>query len=94
MYNLEVGVFMYKFTNNELPNVFDRYFTKRSTIHNYSTRQGQDFNLTMNKKCFSDHAIRTSGPILWNSLDKSLKTVNSVKYFRKSFKHDLVLNYD
>ena len=29
---------MYKYSVNELPNVFDNYFTKRSDIHDY-TRQ-------------------------------------------------------
>ena len=48
MYSLELGVFMYKYSVNELPNVFDfdNYFTKRSDIHDYQTRHVNDFNLT------------------------------------------------
>ena len=49
----------------------------------YPTRHVNDFNLTKNKKAFSDHAIRTRGLVLWNSLSKSLRDSKSVKHFRK-----------
>ena len=49
------------------------FFTKRSDIQGYKTRHVNDLNLTKNKqtkKHFSDHSVRTTGPILWNSIDK------------------------
>ena len=72
MYSLEVGVFMYKFSNNDLPLAFKDYFHKRSSIHDYQTRHVNDLNLTSNKKSFSDHSFRTCGPILWNPLPTAL----------------------
>jgi hypothetical protein len=71
MYSLELGVFMYKYSMSELPAAFNYYFTKRSDIHGYQTRHINDLNLTNNKKTFSDHAIRTSGP-------------HSLEFFRKN----------
>ena len=56
--------------------IFNDYFTKRSdtSIHGYQTRYVNDLNLTKNKKHFSDHSVRTSGPILWNNFrGKKLK---------------------
>ena len=94
MYTLELGVFMYKFSINDLPVVFKEYFTKRSEIQDYPTRQINDLNLTCNKKSFSDHAIRTSGPILWNSLPKTLKESKTIRHFRNQFKQKLIQNYD
>ena len=64
MYNIELGVFMYKYSINDLPNAFDSYFIKRSNIHSYPTRHNNDLHLTKNKRIFSDHGIRTCGPIL------------------------------
>ena len=93
-YKLELGVFMYKYSNNELPGVFDGFFTLRSNIHNYQTRNADKFNLMKNNKTFTDHAIRTAGPILWNSLPNSIKTANSLKHFRKIYKRDLISKYD
>ena len=50
MYSLELGVFMYKYSTNDLPGIFNDYFTKRSDIHGYQTRHVNDLNLTKNKK--------------------------------------------
>ena len=75
---------------------WERWYSKktRSDIHNYLTRHGNNLNLTKNKKTFSDHSVRTSGPRLWNALENSLKTLKSVKRFRKHFKKKLISNYD
>ena len=74
-------MFMFKYSTNGLPIVFNNYFVKRSDIHNYPTRRANDLNLTKNKKCFSENAVRTSGPILWKSINKSLKLASSLKHF-------------
>jgi hypothetical protein len=93
MFKLELGVFMFKYNSNNLPGAFNNFFIKRSEIHNYPTRHANDFNLTNNKKCFSDHGIRTAGPIFWNSLNKSLKSALSIKHFRKMLKENLISSY-
>ena len=80
MYILELGVFMYRFSIDDLPVAFKNYFSKRSDIHEYPTRHINDLNLTNNKKSFSDHTICTRG-LLWNSLPKSIKECKSVKHF-------------
>ena len=94
MYTLELGVFMFKYSINDLPVAFKDYFTKRSDTHDYPTRHVNDFNLAKNKKAFSDHAIRTRGPILWNSLSKSMRNSKSVNHFRKQLKQKLILVYE
>ena len=94
MHSLELGVFMYKYSINDLPYTFHNYFSKRSDIHDYQTRFKDDLNLTNNKKVFSDQSIRTSGPILWNSLNKNLKCLPSIKSFRKQFKSKLISKYN
>ena len=45
------------------------------------------------KKCFSDHSVRTSGPVLWNSLKEYIKNSNSITHFRKQFKKQLISEY-
>ena len=63
---------------------------KRSDIHDYPTRQINNLTLSLNRKSFSDHAIRTSGPHLWNSLPKKLKDSKTVKQFRNQLKETLI----
>ena len=94
MYTLELGVFMYKYSINDLPVAFKEYFIKRSDIHDYPTRHVKYLNLTNNRKSFSDHAIRTNGPILWNLLSKTIRESKSVKHFRNQFKQNLIKTYE
>ena len=84
---------MFKYSAGMLPSVFDNVFTKRSEIHNYQTRYKNDYNQTRNKKCFSDNSVRTQGPILWNSLNESIKISNSTKHFRNQYKKNLITKY-
>ena len=93
MYSLELGVFMYKFSINDLPVAFKEYFRKRSDIHDYPTRHVNDLDVTNNKKSFSDHSIRACGPTLWNSLPAEIKNSKSVNHFRNQYKHKLIQNY-
>ena len=43
MYNLELGVFMYKYSTDDLPTIFNGYFSIQSQIHNRET-----WNMTNN----------------------------------------------
>ena len=92
-YKLELGVFMYKYFNGLLPMSFNTFFTKLSDIHNYDTRNKSNYNPTTNRKVFADKAIRITGPMLWNSIDKNIKKVISTKYFRKLYKSSLIISY-
>ncbi len=89
-YELEAGVFMYNYFKKLLPQSFNDFFTKPSEVHNYHTRNRNNYYHTRNKKVFSDKTIRTTGPILWNSLQDEIKNVNSTKHFRKIFKLSLL----
>ena len=94
MYKLEVGVFMYRYFANLIPESFNTFFTKRCDIHNYHTRNNCNLNQTRNKRVFTDRTIRTTGPILWNSLDDKTKKLLSTKHFRNSYKSSLISSYD
>jgi hypothetical protein len=94
MYTLELGVFMYKYSKEQLPSIFTCFFTKRSDIHDYQTRSINNLNLTRNKKVFSDNAVRTTGPILWNTLDNVIKNSKTAKHFRKEFKTEMISKYN
>ena len=88
-FKLELGVFMYKHQTNSLPQTLSDYFIKHSRVHNYPTRNAQDYSIYKAKKVFADRAIRTTGPTLWNSLDSKLKYCKTAKHFRNEFKSSL-----
>ena len=85
---------MYKHQTNSLPQIFSDYFIKHSQVHNYPTRNAQDYSIDKAKKVFSNRAIRITGPTLWNSLDTKLKCCKTAKHFRNEFKSSLLENYD
>ena len=72
---------MHRFSISDLPVVFKEYFTKRSEISDYPTRHVNNLNLTNNNKSFSDNTIQMSGPILCNSLSKTLKESKTIIHF-------------
>ena len=95
MYTLKLGVFMYRFSIDDLPVAFKNYFSKSSDIHDYPTRHVNDLHLKNNKKSFPDHTIRTRGPVLGgNSLPKAIIECKSVKHFRTLFKTQLIQKYE
>ena len=94
MYKLETGVFMYKYSKGSLPDGFNNFFTTRYEIHDYHTRYKDHYHQTRNARTFSDHSIRTYGPILWNSLDNNVRKSNSIKHFKNQYKTKLMCLYN
>ncbi len=92
-HNLEVGAFMCQYYKNVLPVSFMHFFSKRSDIHDYHTRNKSDYNTTRNKKAFTDRTVRTMDPILWNSLDETIKKSKTTKHFRSLYKSSLISTY-
>ena len=52
-FKLNLGIFLYKHHTNQLPLIFSTYFTKHVQIHNYPTRNAQDYSINITKKMFS-----------------------------------------
>ena len=46
------------------------------------------------KKKFTNQAVRTNGPNLWNSLNPDLKNAQSINIFRKKMKTKLISSYN
>ena len=84
---------MYKHFNKQLPEVFDNYYVRHAEIHYHHTRNAQNYRLFKVKKYFSERAIKTTGPALWNSLQPNMKQSKSVQHLRNQLKESLILHY-
>ena len=93
MYKLETGVFMYKYSKGSLPDGFNNFFITRSKIHDYHTRYKDHYHQTRNARTFSDHSIRTYGPVHCNSLGNNVKKSNSIKHFKNHYNTKLMCLY-
>ena len=87
IFKQEVLSFVFNYYTNKLPPVFSNYFTLFSNIHNYNTRdRNQSFILPQFSNEFGSSALKVEGVRLWNSLNVGMKSLKSIKTFRKSLK--------
>ena len=90
---LQMGIIMYKFTNNLLPSTFSSYFTSVRNIHQYHTRSHNNLYVPFTRTSFSMNTLRFCGPRLWNGLDPQIKSQSSVGRFKSQYKTYLLTQY-
>ena len=75
---LQLAVFMYKFHNNLLPPVFDRYFNSVRMIHNYNTRFSSKMTYAIPKvgTNYGIFNIRFQGSKVWNDISDDIKLLS------------------
>jgi len=91
--NLQIGQFMYQYANNNLPAIFENFFTANSDVHRYATRHRNDLRsefFRTNKKL---HTVRVKGPRLWNTLEPQIKNCRSLLAFKKTYINSMLSTY-
>ena len=94
IYHLELAKFMYKATNNELPQNLNRMFVPISSIHRYptsSSRKRVFVRPKANKSAYSNW-ISSTGISLWESIGPKLKKLSHFA-FKKAYKSHILDNY-
>ena len=86
MYTKEVAIFMYKFKYNLLPSSFDGSFMINQDIHNYNTRNKEDFNIPKIKH----KTVFACGRKIWNDLSCDVKRAKSIGQFKYLLKCHLL----
>ena len=66
-----VGKFMFKVFHEDVPNVFDDFFTYNYTIHEHNTRSAQHLHIPLCVSNLTKTGIRYQGPIIWNNILKA-----------------------
>ena len=88
----QIGIFMYKFTNNLLPRTSSS-FTSITDIHNHFTRSHNNLFVPFARRTYSYNTMRYYGPRLWNSTRQFIKTQSFLGRFKKSYRKLLVSHY-
>ena len=94
LFNYQIGIFLYNYTQNCLPEVFDSFFTENCNFHNYPTRTGNDLTQPYTRTMFAHSQIRSSGVLFWNSLSHHVKTSHTLNIFKRRLKSLLIATYD
>ena len=94
LYRFHLGQFMYKLINKSLPQVFDSMFVRNQSVHNYPTRQSDEFHLPLVRTHLAQNSFIFTGPKLWNSLENEMKNAPSLYTFKNKLKKFLLKSYN
>ena len=86
-----ISIFMYKYVNGMLPELFLDMCTPVSEIHNYDTRQTINKNLFVSFKSTSrgQQPITYIGPHVWNFISSKINSHCSIGSFKRHIRHSL-----
>ena len=90
MNDLQTACFMFSSINSLLPKCFNDMFILNANIHTHFTRMNNALHQTQYRLNCSKFALRTHGPVLWNSLPPGLKSLPNLKIFRRHYKQHLM----
>ena len=65
------GMFMYKIHNQDVPHVFDGFFTYNYEVHDHDTRISNHYHVPHVKSNLSAFSIKYHGVIIWNKILKA-----------------------
>ena len=94
IHSLQTGIFMYKYSNDKLPSLFQNYFELNSNIHTYPTRRSSDFHLENPRTILAQKSVRHHGPDIWNTLPCSIRQCPTLSNFKVLLKKHLLLTYN
>ena len=90
LYQHKLGMFMFKYVNKLLPDVFNNLLMTNANVHNYDTRTVCDFRVNFSRLVCSIDSVCHQGPLFWNTLPDSLKDIKSLSLFKSKLKKYLL----
>ena len=90
---LFTGMFMFKYTKNTLPSVFDNFFLYNRSFHSYPTRNRDNIHLNNPRLLLAHKSIRHHGPDIWNAIPTTIKQSAFLKTFKRRLKENLLHEY-
>jgi len=87
LYLYQLGQFMYKYDNKSLPSAFDSMFFKNQSVHNYPTRQSNEFHLPLLRTLLAQNTFIYDGPKFWNTLDIDVNNVPQLNSFKENLNY-------
>ena len=86
-----IGKLMFKVYNDDLV-IFETWFEKNNSFHDYNTRQKDQYHIPSFKTKFGQSSLRFSGATIWNSIHKLGITKETSEFsFSKTLKQFLLL---
>ena len=88
-----MGIFMYKFNNNLLPDIFSDFFQRNTAFHSYPTRNANKLRAPLLKTAAASKFIKKTGVGFWNELEDSITQTLEIGAFKNYLKRYLTASY-
>ena len=85
-----VGIFMYNYVTQKLPQIFENYFQRNRDVHGLNTRQANDFYVPFSRLQIRRFSIKIHGSEVWNSFPTFIKIPTSLMNFKKNLRKYLI----
>ncbi len=93
LYKYQLGVFMHKVTDCQLPQHMSSLFLRTENIHSHQLRNQNPYYIQQIRTNTRKSTINFSGPKFWNTLPANLLQLVSIHQFKKKFKALLLTKY-
>ena len=90
IYQNSVGLFMFKYTNGLLPDIFVNFFTRNQFYHSHNTRNAAQLRTPLTKTISATKFIKFTGVASWNLLEHSITTTIKIGSFKKLLKKFII----
>ena len=79
-----IGLFMYKYRNNLLPDIFNDFFETNKDTHEYNTRNASQLRTPLVKNDLANRFISKTGVLYWNKIEAHIKTDTKISSFKNT----------
>src|SRR5688572_1039268 len=80
---VQIGIFMYRYTHNKLPTTYRDYFQPNSIIRNRCSRNTNPFYTPFARTNTKLTSIKCAGPRTWNSIPHNIRSLPSLRLFKR-----------
>ena len=81
-----MGLFMFKYHNDLLPDIFNSFFIKNNEYHSYPTRNAAKLRVPLSKTLTGSKFIRITGVAFWNLLENQITGNHKIGALKKLLK--------
>ena len=93
LYDYTATIFMYKYINGILPDMFVGYFKVNNSVHNYNTRQQDYLHTPLYKTSLGANFIKCRGVRLWTNALKDFTWKGTFLAFKRQLKIHFLQRY-
>lgn len=92
-YKYQLGIFLYRHNNDQLPSDLVSFFQFNSCHHNYPTRGKDNLLQPLTNTVFAHSHVRSNGVSFWNSLNVNVRNAPNINIFTKYLKKLLLSSH-